>query len=485
MKLMGNGKYSYLSKNVLLFALNGFLPKVLVFVLIPIYTSYLTTAEYGISDLISTTVQLLVPILTLDIQDAVMRYAMDKTIDNKQVLTFALRIIFVGTAILSLVSGIVAVFKIGGLNAEYLLFLCITYFTVAINNSVTMFLKTIEKINVIVISSVLNSVITLTANILFLTVFKWGLTGYLTAQTIGALVSVIICFFGAKLYKYITKSVSKQLKKEMLKFSFPLIFSVIAWWVNSASDRYVLTLIVGVSASGIYAVANKLPSLLSIFQSVFYQAWSISAIKEFDREDKDNFISNMYNLMNFGMIIFCSLLIICTIPLAKLLFSNDFFEAYKFVPPLLVSVIFNALSLFIGSIFTAVKDTKTLSISTIIGAVVNTVCNFILIYFLGIYGAAIATLVGYFVTYVMRHIILKKYIRLKIKWTRDIFAYVLLLVQMLLNWWGLQLILVQAVLLVVLICLYIKEIKNFFKNIKNKITNKNKEIEKGNADVNE
>ena len=71
-------KYSYLSKNVLLFSISNFVPKLLSFILIPIYTSCLTTEEYGVSDMILTTVSMLLPIFTLDIQDEVLRFAIDK-----------------------------------------------------------------------------------------------------------------------------------------------------------------------------------------------------------------------------------------------------------------------------------------------------------------------------------------------------------------------------------------------------------------------
>ena len=83
----------------MLFTISGFVPKIFSFILVPIYTSYLTTAEYGISDLITTTVSLLIPIFTLDIQDAVMRFALDKEYKKEDVFSTAIRIILIGTLI--------------------------------------------------------------------------------------------------------------------------------------------------------------------------------------------------------------------------------------------------------------------------------------------------------------------------------------------------------------------------------------------------
>ncbi len=465
-------KEKYLAKNVLLFSISGFVPKILSIILIPIYTSYLSTAEYGISDLLSTTVSLLVPIFTLDIQDAVMRFALDKNYDRKDIFSVAMRIILTGTVLVCSGTAIVSLLNIPGVEDSYLVFFVIMYFTTAVYNTVSLFCRGIEKVSVMVVGSIINSVVTLSANILFLVVFHWGLTGYLLANSLGSFIALIWCFISAKLYRYLKIGISRKTRKDMVAFSFPLIFSVIAWWVNNASDRYILTWMSGVAASGLYAVSYKIPNILSMFQNIFAQAWTISATKEFNRNDTDGFMSNVYNMMNFGMIAFCSGMMIINIPVAKILYSNEFFEAWKFVPPLLISVVFNAMALFIGSIFTAVKDTKTLSVSTIIGAIVNTICNFVFIYFLGAYGAALATMLGYAIVLIMRHIILRRHVFLQLKWWRDLSAYAILLVQMVISLWGTKTILVQFVPFFAILVLFRREFVSIFGTVKKIIKSK-------------
>ncbi len=461
-----SSKHRYLTKNVILFSLNTFIPKLLSILLIPLYTSCLTPAEYGVSDLITTTVSLLLPIFTLDIQDAVMRFAMDKAYDKGDVFSIAFRIVMLGTGIVSVGAFIFALLNIKGVETNYLIFFVLMFFTTSLYNSISLFCRGIDKVNVMVVGGVIQSVITLSSNILFLLVFEWGLVGYLCANTIGSVIALVWYFIGAKLHKYIKIKVNKETFKEMVSFSFPLIFSVIAWWVNNASDRYILTWLAGVATSGLYAISYKIPNILSIFQNVFTQAWSISAIKEFDKNDSDGFISNMYNMMNFSMIVVCSLILIVNIPVSKFLYAKEFFKAWQFVPPLLISVVFNAMALFIGSIFTAVKDTKTLSISTIVGAVVNTICNFIFIYLWGAFGAALATLLGYAVVFIMRHIILRKHILMRLNWFRDVIVYCLLGVQMVISYLGVWYIWAQVLVLGFIAVLYCKELKSALEWIK-------------------
>lgn len=459
-------KQKYLAKNIFLFSISGFVPKILTIILIPLYTSYLTTAEYGVSDLITTTVSLLIPIFTLDIQDAVMRFALDKNHDPKNVFSVAAHIILLGTILVCGGATVVSLLDISGLENSYLVFFAIMYFTTAAYNTVSLFCRGIDKVSVMVGASIINSVVSLFANFLFLAVFHWGLNGYLLANSLGSILALVWCFIGAKLYRYWKIRVPRNLCKDMIAFSFPLVFSAIAWWINNASDRYILTWMSGVAVSGLYAVSYKIPNILSMFQNIFAQAWSISAIKEFDKDDADGFMSNVYNMMHFGMVTICSGIMIMNIPIAKILYSNEFFNAWKFVPLLLISVVFNAMALFIGSIFTAVKDTKSLSVSTIVGAIVNTICNFIFIYYLGAYGAALATMLGYAVVLIMRHIILRKHIVLHLNWGRDILAYVMLLLQVVFSLWGIKMILLQVMPFALIIFLFRKEFLSILEAVK-------------------
>ncbi len=472
-------KVNYLFKNVLLFTISGFVPKILSFFMIPIYTSCLTTGEYGMFDLITTTVTLLIPIVTLDIQDAVLIFAMDKKYKSEEVFSTSMRINMFGFMIVAITTLLFMSFNVFKIDLFFYLFFVLLYFITAILNSVNLFGTCIDKVKTIVKSTIINSIITLSLNIILLKIFNMGIVGYLIANTLGIAIALVFTFFDASLFKYIKKTNNKILKREMIKFSFPLIFSVIAWWVNNASDRYILTWMAGVSVSGLYAISYKIPSLLTVFQNVFFQAWSISAIKEFDKKDRDGFVGKMYTMMNFSICIICSLIMLLNIFIAKILYAGEFFNAWRYVPPLLLSVVFNAMALFIGSIFTAVKDTKTLSISTIAGAFINTIMNFILIKYYSAYGAALATAIGYFIVLVIRCIIVKKHIEMKTNQLKNYLSYLLLVIQMVLSYYGNSTIIVQAIIPLVMLLIYrnsVLDLKKFIYNIIKQVTRKGETV---------
>lgn len=470
-------KVNYLFKNVLLFTISSFVPKVLAFFLIPIYTSCLSTGEYGIFDLIITTATLLIPIFTLDIQDAVLIFSMDKKQLKEDVLSISLKINVRGIAVVSIITIIMSALNIFQIDIYYFLFFIIYYSVTALSNSFVLFCKGIEQVKTIVKSTIINSIITLSLNIVLLKALYMGIIGYLIANSVGMIIALVFIFVDAKLYKYVKKENNKNLQKEMIKFSFPLIFSVIAWWINNASDRYILTWLAGVSVSGLYAISYKIPSLLTIFQNIFSQAWSISAIKDFDPNDTDGFVGKIYTMINFLLCFICSLIMISNVFIAKILYNGDFFNAWKYVPPLLLSVVFNAMALFIGSIFTAVKDTKTLSITTIIGAVLNTIFNFILITLFSAYGAALATAIGYFVVLLMRNVILKKHIKMKTNNFKNYFCYVLLIIQVVFAYFGNTFIILQTIIPCIIVVIYQKSIKDILKYIQTILESKFKKAE--------
>lgn len=454
-------KYNYLIKNISLFAISSFIPKALVFVLIPIYTGYLTTEQYGVADLISTTVELAIPIFTLTIYDAVLRFILDEKYDKKQVVSAGIHVAAIGAVILAGFTYLAYHF-LDAVRPEYAFFFWIMYTISSFNSIFSVVLRGLNKVSVIAVGGILNSAVTLLANILFLTVFHWGLNGYLFANALGGFCSLIVGFLFGKIYQQINWKVDRSTVKEMIKFSFPMIFSAVAWWVNNASDRYIISWIAGVSVSGLYAVASKIPSIISVFQSVFSQAWSVSAIKEFDPEDSDGFIGNMYTIFNFCVLLAAMGLISVNLLVAKILFSNEFFVAWLYVPPLIVACVFNAFSVFVGSLLIAVKDTKSRSVATIIGAVINTILNFVLITLFGGYGAAVATVVGFMATYIYQEVRIRKHVKMKTNAVRNYIGCFLLIVQMVFAYWGNQFIVIQGVLLLVAIALYFDVIKGIF-----------------------
>lgn len=422
-------KYKMLAKNTAVLGISQFGTKVLTFLLVPFYTYVLSTSEYGDTDVIHTTTTLATYLFTLNIADAVLRFAIEKRENSRDIFKFAHTVIFIGTVLLSLLS--IGIHSLGIVNWPfyYYGFMIFGFFTNSLSTLCTNYLKAINKVSHVAIAGFICTAVIIACNLLFLLAFNWGLVGYLLSTIIGHIVLLIYCYANIGERGQINNiKCSWQIKKEMIMYAIPLIFNSLAWWVNSSLDKYFILYFYTSSENGIYGASSKIPLILSTVLSIFIQAWSLSAITEFDREDKDGFFRNTYNMFCTVLMVGCSFLVFGNIFIV-MTFSKKFFEAWTCSSILLLSGVFNGLSSFLGSIFSAAKNSKLIAVSTIAAAGMNTVLNFILIPRFGIQGAAVATALSFCLMWFMRMVTLKKIIELKVNHLKYISCFVLIVIQ--------------------------------------------------------
>lgn len=460
------GKYKYLIKNMGLLTLSNFTTKLLAFFLVPLYTSILTTTEYGEYDFISSTVGILVPILTINIYEAVLRYSMDEESNLRDVFSVGCRFFFIGNLIVIMLLVLNHFIMLSDMIDRFAVYFFLIFFTTSMSGIVSSMARGMDKIKDISIASVIGSAVTIALNILLLCVIKLGIDGYFIANIIGILSQIIFLFISMKGWRYISLAhVEQKTSNDMICYSLPTIANSIAWWVNGLADRYIIIFFCGIATNGVYSVASKIPSILNIFQNIFSQAFMLSAVKEFDKDDKDGFFGKIFSIYNFALIIICSLIICSDKVLAGYLYANDFYDAWRFVPFLTISIIFGSLSGYAGSIFAALKHSKYFAKCSGVGAVANICMNFIMVPIFGALGAAIATAISYWIVYIVSMIYLNRSMNVKLSLTRDNIAYCLLMIQsfMLLNenFTMVQQYGIQMAFVFIFLVLYRNEIKTF------------------------
>ena len=461
---MGAGKKgANLVKNTGLLTIGQFSTKLLNFLLVPLYTFVLSTGEYGSFDLVNTMVGLLIPLLTLNIYDGAGRYSIGSSADRTQVFSVAMKWTAIGTISCLAVSivGCLA-FNVFGLRPYWLYMVLLFAFT-TLSSVLTIYIRGLELIRTIAVSGVIGSSAIIGFNLLFLLNLGMGLDGYFLATILGLLVQSIYIIVAGKLWTYFSWSIDKAIEKRMLKYSVPMIANTVSWWVNDLSDRLILTAVCGLEANGIYAVAYKIPAALTMLSSVFSQAWTLSAVRDFDPDDSDSFFSKAHAYYTFLIVISCSVLITLDRPLARLLFSREFFIAWMYVPPLLIAAVFGALSGFIGAFFTAMEDAGSFAQTTVIGAVVNLVLNLAMVPMFGPMGAAVATAISGFSIWIIRIIKIKKSMSISLNVRREFAAFFILVVQsLLLLSYDYSIVLfysLEALLLMLLLCLFREELR--------------------------
>ena len=407
-------KEKQLLKNTTIVSIGKIATQLITFFLLPIYTAVLTKEEYGIVDLLNTLVSLVFPIITLQIEQGVFRYLVDYRKDNdkqKEVITSVISFIFKQLIVYIVIFLITSIW----INNSYKYFLAGNIVATMLTSILLQICRGLGDNKRYSFGSFLVGASTVVLNVIFIVAFKWGAYGMLGATILANIIAIIYISASKKIYNYFDiKKYNKGLLKEIIKYSIPLVPNIISWWIVDASDRSLITWILGIGQNGIYSAANKFSNIFMTLYGVFNITWTESAAININSKEKDEFFNKIFDftIRFFGTL---ALAIIATIPfIFSFLINETFAEAYNQIPILMIAGIFNVLVSFIGSIYVAKKVTKEIAKTSIGAAIINIIINFALIKFIGLYAASISTVLAYMVMFIYRLIDCRKYVILKV-----------------------------------------------------------------------
>ena len=420
-----NSKAKKLIQNTMLYTISNFGSKIFTFLIVPLYTYYLTTSEYGTYDTVYSMISLITPMCILAVHEGLLRWLLKSEEEDSTIAYtgFTLYILFIAfTDIL-----LFFIFGIWKWEFSNLFILCLTTSTLI---EVMQFSARGVKRNMpFAISGVIQTLVMLALNILFVIVLRVGIKGMLLSLAISQLISSGYLIISIRDVFVKNKYVfNKALARDMMLYSVLLVPNNISWWVMNSSDRLMITAMIGSAFTGIYSIACKFPSLLNMVHMIFYRAWQEQAVMEYDSKTRDEYYTRIFGVyLRLG---FCMVLVL--IPVSKLyilLFMNtEFKEAYMYLGILMLGSLFSSFSSFYGTGYVSAKDTKNATLTTTIGAVVNCLINLLFINLIGIWAACFSTLIGYLVTWIVRIKQTKKYFNIKVEWKE---FYILLTITLL------------------------------------------------------
>ena len=400
---MSDGKYKRLISNTAILAVGTFTSKVLVFLLMPLYTAILSTEEFGISDLVSQTANFIIPLAAVGICDGLFRFALDakgNERDERRVFTSAFLVIALGSVA---TLGVVQILREFDVLENYVFVVAAYVICSNLHSISAQFVRALGNTKLFAIQGILNTAMTIVLNIIFLVVFDMGAMGYVLSVVVANLFVTIVLFFVAKLYKCISiHSIDRECIVQMLKFSVPCIPTTMMWLITSVSDRYIVSAYSGVAENGLYAAAYKLPTILMLACGVFIEAWQFSLVKDVTDDERAGFFSSVFE--NYIGIVFmgASVIIAGAKILTRILLADSYYESWRFVPILVSSMIFSTLVAFLGTVYFLEKKSVMSMLTAMAGAIVNIILNFVLIPTHGALGAAVATAISYVAVYAIR-----------------------------------------------------------------------------------
>lgn len=410
-----------LTKNTLIIAIGKVSTQIINFLLLPLYTYKLSTQDYGNFDFISTVSYFLLPVFTLLFEESMFRFL----IDNKEE-----KDIIISTAFICMIfnSVLISFFGILGylITKNELILLIILYtiscVLISISNALC---RGMEKLKIYSSSNFISSVIIVILNLILILKCNIGFYSLIISNVFSYFVVSIAVFLQLKAFRFIRlKKFSSNKYKEMLKYSLPLIPNALSWNIINISDRLVIMSILGASYNGIYSVAYKFPNIISNFYSYFDIAWKEESAKIV--RDNDNFLFNNIFSNVKKLMLSITLLLIAGMPIIYSFFIDDSYSnGLQYIPILAISVYYISVSGYLGGIFTGLKNTKILGLTSGVAAIINLSINLLLIKYIGLYASAISTLVAGMFMYYYRKNKLKKILYIK---SNEIFPIIIFII---------------------------------------------------------
>lgn len=410
-----NSKYKVLISNTAIFAIGNILVKLISFFLMPLYTSVLTASQYGVAELLNNTIEIVLPLATLCMIEALYRFSIDRKVNHRIIFANSLAIITIGDVVVA----VACIMWHNVFHYKYAYYFLLLYITTTFYKLTTQFARGLGHVKRYVLYGVVNSLLLVISNVVLLLWFNGGIASYLTSFSIGYGLTGIVALLLSGEYHYISlKQFDANTLKKMLCYSLPNIPNMLSWWVNSLSDRYIVLAFWGSDVAGLYTAASKLPALINVVTSIFQQAWQYSTATEISSRDNRKFFSNVFRVYAYLCVLACSVLILMNKFICNILLQSDFYLAWKFVPLLLLSATFGCIATYFGTFYNAIMNNTMLMVSTLVGAVGNIILNFVLIPPIGAMGAAIATTISYAIVLIIRMRNITKTIEININYKR-------------------------------------------------------------------
>lgn len=423
-----------LIKNAIILAFGTFFPKFASFVSLPVLTACLTHEEYGTYDLVVVLVSLFLPIITLQIHTAAFRFLIDcrdSGHEKERVITN----IFAFIIPVSLIALVVLFLVLHDYSYMVRFLICTYFFFDVMANSARQVARGLSLNTAFSISASISAF----GQILFVLVFvlwlKKGLIGCMAALIVSEVLSTVFLMLRAGIYKYLkVSSVDSTEIKRLLTYSWPMVPNALSMWVMQVSDRLVVSVFLGVASNAIYAVANKLPSIMTLAQTSIVQAWQENASQTANDKDVGRYYSKTFNMV-FGFTAgLLSLLVSLSPLLFKILVKGNYDAAYTQLPILFMSMLFFSMASFLGGIYVAFYKTKSIGITTVVAAALNLVIDISLIRYVGLYAASLSTLLSYIFLFTYRLLDVKKFVNIVYDFKHIAFICAALVLQCIIFW---------------------------------------------------
>ena len=410
-------KYSSVVSNTIYVALGTIGGKLIYVLMLPFYTRWLATAEFGAADTITTYTDVLITIIFLNISDAIFVYPKTAPSELKKEyfssgLCFMAFMSGVAIILLLIVSSFKDVINTDSVFFKYKWLIFLMMITRYYQYYTQSFVRSLDMLGLYSFTGVL---LTLAVAVLSLIMIpQLGFIGYVSAIIIAQLITSLYTSWKAKLHKYFDiKSVKKQPLVELLSYSIPLAPNSIMWWLISGVNRPIMEAKIGLAAIGIYAVASKISGVVNTASSIVSLAWCNSVLDEYGKEGFESFYNNYLRVMAAIYFLCCFALIVFSNLIVVIFSTPDYYDAAYYIPILAIGLICSGLGSTVGTIYAAVKKSKYFFYSSLWGGGISLLTIYPCIEYWGLLGVCISLMLSFITVLLSRWYYAHKFIQLQ------------------------------------------------------------------------
>jgi O-antigen/teichoic acid export membrane protein len=389
------------AKHTVVYSIGNLSAKLIGLLLLPLYTSKLTTADYGILGILEIIGQFLIVVLGLNLYSAMIRWCSEDANCGKQKnIIFSVFASLTGIVILLNVITIPFSRQLSGFffnNIDYelhFLFLIVSVSFEIMNTAALNILRMQERSKLYIVYTTGKFSAMLLLNFYFIVFMKMGVLGIIA----GSMIANIALFFFLLpiIFKNIKPVFEYKIIKEMLRYCLPLIFTSISVMLLSFGDRFFIKHFLDYSQVGLYTLSYKIASVINVLivQS-FMLGFMPIAFKMLDQPEAKEFYNKVLKYLTVVLIVFALFISVFAREALELIARNrDFIFAFKYVPLLALTFVFKGIQYVFSLGFHYVKKTKFNAYIVMFGVLINFGLNYLLIPKAGIWGAGAATAVS-------------------------------------------------------------------------------------------
>lgn len=416
-------------RHTAVYGMANVLDRAVSFLMLPVYTRFLTPVDYGILELIGITVSLLGVTLGMGVEAAVSRFYFDYKETEKRNLVVSSGLLgYSGSALIFVVillpfSNVLADLILDSASLGHYFVVALIGLGLSLIQPINLaYLRVQQKSGTLLVVQVVKTLFGLSLIILLVVVKEMGVYGVLLGTLISDLtLTILLTIFTLTRTRL---RVDWTLVKGMIKFGLPLVPSNISAFMVQASDRWFVKEYVNIATTGLYSLGYKFGTLVHQFvTSPFIQIWTPRRFEYFDKEGSDRIFARIFTYF-CAVALFVGLMIsLLSKEIIRVMTTEAFWSAHLVVPVVVLAYIVFSFHYHFNVGILIKKATKYIAYVNVANGILNIILNIIMIRRYGVWGAAFATLICFVFKAGMTYYYSNRLYRISVEWRRVIILF--------------------------------------------------------------